>query len=104
MRAYLRRTAQCEFDFPSRDFMSTEHYYRRSINDELMYRTRVKPISSSPIFNAGTERFIRDWRTAHVAVVVKDSRMREKDAILGVVMLKVGVPVSIAVSRFSSLF
>ena len=59
------------------------------MNDELVYQTRVKPITSTPIFNAGTERFVKDWRAAHVAVAVKDSRMREKDAILGVVMLKV---------------
>ena len=61
----------------------------RSLNDELIYETRVKPITSSPMFNAGTERFLRDWRTAHVAVTVKDSRMRENDAILGTVFLKV---------------
>ncbi len=63
----------------------------RSVNDELVYQTRVKPITSTPIFNAGTERFVRDWRTAHVTVAVKDSRMRENDAILGVVMLKVSI-------------
>ena len=62
------------------------------MNDELVYQTRVKPITSSPIFNAGTERVVRDWRTAHVAVTVKDSRMRENDAVLGVVMLKVSPP------------
>ncbi len=49
----------------------------------------MKPITSSPMFNAGTERFVKDWRTAHVAVTVKDSRMRENDAILGTVFLKV---------------
>ena len=59
----------------------------RSINDELVYETRVKPITSSPIFNAGTERFVKDWRTAHVAVTVKDSRMRENDAVLEKVSL-----------------
>lgn len=41
------------------------------------------------MFNAGTERFVKDWRKAHVTVAVKDLRMRENDAILGVVMLKV---------------
>lgn len=61
----------------------------RSLNDELVYKTRVKPITSSPMFNAGTERFVRDWRKSHVTIAVKDSRMRENDAILGVVMLKV---------------
>ena len=50
-----------------------------------------KPITSSPMFNAGTERFVRDWRTAHVTVTMKDSRMRENDAILGTVFLEVCV-------------
>ncbi|TBU59824.1 hypothetical protein BD310DRAFT_1038272 [Dichomitus squalens] len=59
-----------------------------SLNDELVYETRVKPITSSPMFNAGTERFLRDWRKAHVAVTVMDSRMRESDAVLGTVFLK----------------
>ncbi|KAI0089465.1 hypothetical protein BDY19DRAFT_942448 [Irpex rosettiformis] len=63
-------------------------YCTISLNDELVYQTRVKPITSTPIFNAGTEHFVRDWRTSHVTVAVKDSRMRENDAILGVVMLK----------------
>ena len=63
----------------------------RSLNDELVYETRVKPITSSPMFNAGTERFVRDWRKAHVVVTVMDSRMRESDAVLGTVFLKVGL-------------
>lgn len=45
-------------------------------------------MSSKPIFNAGTERFIRDWRSAIVTVTVRDQRMREHDPILGVVPLK----------------
>ncbi|THV67692.1 hypothetical protein D6C85_05471 [Aureobasidium pullulans] len=57
-------------------------------NDELVYRTRAKAVSSQPIFNAGTERFIRDWRSAVVTVTVRDSRNREHDPILGVVPLK----------------
>ncbi|KAF2148688.1 hypothetical protein K461DRAFT_261430 [Myriangium duriaei CBS 260.36] len=57
-------------------------------NDELVYRTRAKAVSSQPIFNAGTERFIRDWRSAIVTVTVRDSRNREHDPILGVVPLK----------------
>ncbi|KAH9916920.1 uncharacterized protein B0H18DRAFT_1214852 [Fomitopsis serialis] len=63
-------------------------YCTIALNDELVYETRVKPITSSPMFNAGTERFIRDWRKAHVTVNVKDSRMRENDPVLGVVFLK----------------
>ena len=57
-------------------------------NDQLVYRTRTKAVSSQPIFNAGTERFIRDWRSAIVTVTVRDSRNREHDPILGVVPLK----------------
>ncbi|KAG9522033.1 hypothetical protein KCV07_g3324, partial [Aureobasidium melanogenum] len=57
-------------------------------NDELVYRTRAKAVSSQPIFNAGTERFVRDWRSAVITVTVRDSRNREHDPILGVVPLK----------------
>lgn len=53
-----------------------------------MYRTRAKAVSSKPIFNAGTERFVRDWRSAIVTVTVRDSRNREHDPILGVVPLR----------------
>ncbi|KAF2143249.1 uncharacterized protein K452DRAFT_247647 [Aplosporella prunicola CBS 121167] len=57
-------------------------------NDELVYRTRAKAVSSQPIFNAGTERFMRDWRSGIVTVTVRDQRNREHDPILGVVPLK----------------
>ncbi|MCJ1418967.1 hypothetical protein MMC32_005318 [Xylographa parallela] len=57
-------------------------------NDQLVYRTRSKAVSSKPIFNAGTERFIRDWRSAIVTVTVRDSRYRQHDPILGVVPLR----------------
>ncbi|KAF4630399.1 hypothetical protein G7Y89_g7748 [Cudoniella acicularis] len=57
-------------------------------NDELVYRTRSKVVSSKPIFNAGTERFMRDWRSGIVTVTVRDQRMRQHDPILGVVPLK----------------
>lgn len=53
-----------------------------------VYRTRAKAVSSKPIFNAGTERFVRDWRSALVTVTVRDQRYREHDPILGVVPLK----------------
>ncbi|GAO18451.1 hypothetical protein UVI_02042350 [Ustilaginoidea virens] len=58
------------------------------VNDELVYKTRVKIVSSQPIFNAGTERFIRDWRSSIVTVAVRDSRNRQHDPIIGVVPLK----------------
>lgn len=57
-------------------------------NDELVYRTRAKAVSSKPIFNAGTERFVRDWRNTILTVTVRDSRNRQHDPILGVVPLK----------------
>lgn len=53
-----------------------------------IYRTRAKAVSSKPIFNAGTERFVRDWRSAVVTITVRDQRHREHDPILGVVPLK----------------
>ncbi|CAL8580352.1 hypothetical protein XPA_006081 [Xanthoria parietina] len=57
-------------------------------NDQLVYRTRAKVVSSKPIFNAGTERFMRDWRSGIVTVTVRDARHREHDPILGVVPLR----------------
>ncbi|KAL2866602.1 C2 domain protein [Aspergillus lucknowensis] len=63
-------------------------YCKIILNDELIYRTRAKALSSKPIFNAGTERFVRDWRSAVVTVTVRDQRYREHDPILGVIPLK----------------
>lgn len=57
-------------------------------NDQLVYRTRAKAVSSKPIFNAGTERFMRDWRSGIVTVTVRDQRHRQHDPILGVVPLR----------------
>jgi Ca2+-dependent lipid-binding protein len=58
------------------------------INDDMIYKTRVKQYSSMPYFEAGTERFIRDWRETVVRVQVRDARVREKDPVLGVVTVK----------------
>lgn len=57
-------------------------------NDELVFKTRTKVKSSSPIFNAQTERFVRDWRTAVFTVTCRDSTHREHDPILGAVTIK----------------
>lgn len=46
-------------------------------------------MSSKPIFNAGCERFVRDWRSAIITVTVRDERYREHDPILGVIPLKI---------------
>lgn len=53
-----------------------------------MFFPSTEAVSSKPIFNAGTERFIRDWRSALVTITVRDQRNREHDPILGVVPLK----------------
>lgn len=58
------------------------------LNDEPIYRTRNKPMTATPFFNATTERFVRDWQAAHVCIVVRDSRMRENDPIMGMVFFK----------------
>ncbi|KAI0826298.1 hypothetical protein BC629DRAFT_1605012 [Irpex lacteus] len=58
------------------------------VNDDMIYKTRVKQYSSMPYFEAGTERFVRDWRETVVRVQVRDARVREKDPVLGVVTVK----------------
>jgi len=57
-------------------------------NDELVFKSRTKVKSSNPIFNAQTERFVRDWRTAVFTITARNSVHREHDSILGVVTLK----------------
>ena len=63
-------------------------YCRIILNDEIIFQTRTKALNSNPFFNAGTERFVRDWRRTLIMVVVYDYRVREADAILGVVPIK----------------
>jgi hypothetical protein len=57
------------------------------LNHAKLYTTRTKPKNAKPFFNAGTERFLRDWRTAEVMVTIRDSRERELDPLLGIVYL-----------------
>ncbi|KLU86039.1 hypothetical protein MAPG_05058, partial [Magnaporthiopsis poae ATCC 64411] len=57
------------------------------LNHKKIYKTRTKPKNSKPFFNAGTERFIKDWRTAEVMIAVRDSREREDDPLIGLVFL-----------------
>jgi hypothetical protein len=57
------------------------------LNHAKLYTTRTKPKNAKPFFNAGTERFLRDWRTAEVMVTVRDNRERELDPLLGIVYL-----------------
>jgi len=64
-----------------------DSYCNIVLNHTKVYRTRIKPKNSKPFFNAGTERFVRDWRTAEVVVAVRDSREREDDPLIGLVYL-----------------
>lgn len=57
------------------------------MNHQQIYRTRTKPKNAKPFFNAGTERFVRDWKTAELIVSVRDSREHEDDPLLGIVYL-----------------
>jgi len=62
-------------------------YCELVVNDDLVYKTRVKQYTSMPFYEAGTETFIRDWRSTVVRVVTRDSRVREHDPIMGIVTL-----------------
>ncbi|KAJ7733245.1 hypothetical protein DFH07DRAFT_928893 [Mycena maculata] len=57
------------------------------LNHQRVYKTRTKLKSSKPFFAAGTERFIKDWRTASLIIAVRDSRPHEVDPLIGVVDL-----------------
>jgi hypothetical protein len=57
-------------------------------NDQLVFKTRTKVKSSTPIFNAQTERFVRDWRTEVYTVTCRNNVFREHDPILGAVTIK----------------
>ena len=57
------------------------------LNHQKVFRTRTKPKNAKPFFNAGTERFVKDWRSTEVMISVRDDRERENDALLGIVYL-----------------
>ena len=57
------------------------------LNHQTVFKTRTKPKSTKPFFNAGTERLVRDWHTTEVMVAVRDSRVHENDPLLGLVYL-----------------
>ena len=64
-----------------------DSYCTIMINHRKVYRTRTKPKNAMPFFNAGTERFVRDWRTTEVMISVRDSREGENDPLLGIIYL-----------------
>ncbi|KAK3364593.1 hypothetical protein B0T25DRAFT_530591 [Lasiosphaeria hispida] len=57
------------------------------LNQRKIYRTRTKPKNAKPFFNAGTERFVKDWRSTEVIIAVRDSREGENDPLLGIIYL-----------------
>ncbi|CAE6440898.1 unnamed protein product, partial [Rhizoctonia solani] len=73
-----------------------------SVNDQKIYKTRVKPLTGSPFFNAATERFCKDWRRAHVTIIVRDARMRENNPIIGATTIKLSEAFSES-SQFTQL-
>ncbi|GAA5918640.1 hypothetical protein JCM6882_007890 [Rhodosporidiobolus microsporus] len=75
-------------DEPSeQDSALPSSYVELCVNDDLIYKTRVKQYSQMPFFEAGTETFIRDYTKTSLRLVVRDARLREHDPILGVVDL-----------------
>ncbi|CZT13376.1 uncharacterized protein RCO7_09801 [Rhynchosporium graminicola] len=63
-------------------------YVSADINDELVYRTRVKHISSTPTYNSSTEAYVRDWRLATLNLSVWDTRKKSDDCLVGVAAVK----------------
>lgn len=62
-------------------------YCELILNDNMFYKTRVKQYSNMPYFQAGTEIFVRDWTKSELRIIVRDSRLREHDPIMGIVAL-----------------
>ncbi|OCF60178.1 C2 domain-containing protein [Kwoniella mangroviensis CBS 10435] len=58
------------------------------VNDDMVYKTRVKQYTTNPYFEAGTEVFVRDVENTVVRVVIRDSRLREADPILGIISVR----------------
>lgn len=63
-------------------------YVTAAIDDQLIYRTRVKNISNGPTFNSTIENYVRDWRIATLTLAVWDTRKKEEDCLIGVASLK----------------
>ncbi|KAJ8604414.1 hypothetical protein MRB53_041803 [Persea americana] len=66
-----------------------DSYCNIILNHTKIYKTRTKPRSANPYFNAGSERFIRDWRTTSVIVSCRDSRVHEDHPLIGVVNIDI---------------
>ncbi|CAI6341422.1 unnamed protein product [Periconia digitata] len=57
------------------------------LNHQKIFKTRTKPKNAKPFYNAGCERFIRDFRNSEVHISVRDARPHEKDPLLGMIYL-----------------
>ncbi|KAL8729429.1 MAG: hypothetical protein Q9166_004738 [cf. Caloplaca sp. 2 TL-2023] len=68
-------TAEGSDDLPS-------SYCTVILNHQKIFRTRTKPKSSNPFFNAGTERFVRNWRSAEIIISVRDARVHENHPLI----------------------
>ncbi|KAI1125854.1 hypothetical protein F5Y10DRAFT_224065 [Nemania abortiva] len=79
-------TGDQEYDAEQADDMPNG-YCTIILNHKKIFKTRTKPKNSKPFFNAGTERFIRDWRDTEVIISVRDAREREDDPPIGLVYL-----------------
>ncbi|CAG8725178.1 1759_t:CDS:2, partial [Racocetra fulgida] len=58
------------------------------LNDARVFRTRAKLnkyvlMNAAPYWNASTEQFVKDWKTAVVRIVVKDQKDLEYDPVIG---------------------
>ncbi|KAN0059936.1 hypothetical protein ACQY0O_007909 [Thecaphora frezii] len=62
-------------------------YVEFIVNDDIIYKTRVKQYTNMPFYEAGTETFVRDWTRTEVRLAVRDARLREHDPLMGVVSL-----------------
>ncbi|CCF52271.1 hypothetical protein NDA14_004101 [Ustilago hordei] len=62
-------------------------YVEFIVNDDIIYKTRVKQYTNMPFYEAGTETFIRDWTRTEVRLAVRDARLREHDPIMGIVSI-----------------
>ncbi|KAG8525524.1 uncharacterized protein KY384_009168 [Bacidia gigantensis] len=60
------------------------------LNHQKIFKTRTKPKNAKPFFNAGTERFIKDWQSTDIMISIRDSRVHENDPLIGMVYLPLG--------------
>ncbi|GAA6015876.1 hypothetical protein JCM10207_006789 [Rhodosporidiobolus poonsookiae] len=65
-------------------------YVQAFLDDECVYRTRLKPFTNAPYFNAGAELFLRDWTTGQLTLAVMDYRDRAEDVVAGFVEVDLG--------------